>query len=279
MGGSNELPESFGMENATVIQSKVSEGGLDQVGNAKVFVLVRDVDNSKALGAELRRHAYIVFLAATALELEINLSKEGGDVIIMDSVLPDVDGFAVLKKLRSAMGHIGIIVISETDEEIDRIVALELGADDCVSKSCSMRELNARVRSVLRRLSDHRGHLTSRPKSPETVSSGALIRFGGWALDPTGRKLIAPSGEDLPITAAEYNILITLLKDPGVVKDRTSLRGRVANGEFLIDRRSMDAIVSRLRRKLGAYDDQPLIETVRGSGYRLIPRVRGDQEF
>lgn len=233
-----------------------------------IIIIDSNAATSAALKRALQRHAFVVDEAYTAEEAKTRLRDHDFDIIVLDTFLTDGDGLSILKALAMDQARPGILVRADTVDEIDRIVALELGADDCVSKSCSSREVNARVRSILRRRSVEQTFCTNRTNQPIKQ-----YLFAGWRLNISDQRIFTPSGERLKITNSEYMILSCLLKSPGSIKDRTALRGLHVEDGRDVDARSMDVIVSRLRRKLAGHCDQDLIETVRGRGYRFIPPV------
>jgi two-component system OmpR family response regulator len=180
-------------------------------------------------------------------------------------MLPGESGLDLAKWLRT-QGEVPIVMLTAMSEETDRIVGLELGADDYVGKPFNPRELLARIRAVLRRASGESGAA----KEPPAKS----IRFGGWTLEPARRRLLNPDGAEVPLTGGEYELLQVLVERPNRVLTRDMLmdllRGRQA-GPF---DRAIDVAVSRLRRKLEDDGRNPsLIKTVRGGGYVLAATV------
>jgi two-component system OmpR family response regulator len=190
-------------------------------------------------------------------------------LVVLDLMLPGESGLDFAKWLRSqGPGDSGvpIVMLTAMSEETDRIVGLELGADDYLGKPFNPRELLARVRAVLRRASGEAG------ASREPMAKA--VRFGGWALEPARRRLLNPDGAEVPLTGGEYELLQVLVERPNRVLTRDMLmdllRGRQA-GPF---DRAIDVAVSRLRRKLEDDGRNPsLIKTVRGGGYVLAATV------
>ena len=186
-------------------------------------------------------------------------------LVVLDLMMPGEDGFEVARWLRTE-SKVPIIMLTAMADETDRIIGLELGADDYVTKPFNPRELLARIRAVLRRTGE------TEDKGPE--GSARTYRFSGWVLETARRRLLDPSGVEVPITGGEYELLVALLDRPNRVLTRDMLldllRGRQA-GPF---DRAIDVAVSRLRRKLE--DDgrnSQLIKTVRGGGYVLSTPV------
>ena len=213
----------------------------------------------------IREHGYAVNAYASAAEFRPAIDTVHFDLVILDVMLPGTSGLDICRSLR-AESQIPIIFISARGSQADRIVGLELGADDYVVKPVDPDELIARIRAVLRR---------TQTASSETAASKDTIRFDGWELDQRRRELYAPDGVRVAISDAEFDLLATLAEMPHRVVGRALLlersRGRLLNA----DDRSVDVLVSRLRRKLGAVDGgRDLIRTVRGIGYVFSPKAR-----
>ncbi len=188
-------------------------------------------------------------------------------LVVLDLMLPGESGLDVARWLRS-QGEVPIVMLTAMGEETDRIVGLELGADDYVAKPFNPRELLARIRAVLRRASGEGAQ-----KEPPAKA----IQFSGWTLEPARRRLLNPDGAEVPLTGGEYELLQVLVERPNRVLTRDMLmdllRGRQA-GPF---DRAIDVAVSRLRRKLEDDGRNPsLIKTVRGGGYVLAATVEKD---
>jgi two-component system, OmpR family, response regulator len=186
-------------------------------------------------------------------------------LVVLDLMLPGEGGLDFARWLRT-QSDVPVVMLTAMGEETDRIIGLELGADDYVPKPFNPRELLARIRAVLRRAGDG---ATSR-----TEPAARALRFSGWTLDPARRRLLNPDGAEVPLTGGEYDLLVALVERPNRVLTRDMLldllRGRQA-GPF---DRAIDVAVSRLRRKLE--DDgrnAQLIKTVRGGGYVLAASV------
>ena len=186
-------------------------------------------------------------------------------LVVLDLMMPGESGLDLAKWLRT-QGEVPIVMLTAMGEETDRIVGLELGADDYVGKPFNPRELLARIRAVLRRANGEPG--AAKPLSAQA------IRFAGWTLEPGRRRLLNPDGAEVPLTGGEYELLQVLVERPNRVLTRDMLmdllRGRQA-GPF---DRAIDVAVSRLRRKLEDDGRNPnLIKTVRGGGYVLAATV------
>jgi len=191
------------------------------------------------------------------------------DLVLLDIMLPDSDGLDICKGIRNdaELSQTPIIFLTARASETDRIVGLELGADDYVPKPFNPRELLARIRAVLRRAGDHAEHRAE-------AGTARALRFADWTLEPARRRLLNPEGVEVALTGGEYDLLMALLERPNRVLTRDMLldllRGRQA-GPF---DRAIDVAISRLRRKLeGGGRSAQLIKTVRGGGYVLAAAV------
>jgi two-component system phosphate regulon response regulator PhoB len=179
------------------------------------------------------------------------------DLILLDLMLPDMSGTEVCRELRASAGtrRIPVVMLTAKDDEIDRVVGFEVGADDYVTKPFSVRELMLRVRAVLRRA-----------KETTLAEPSKKIEFGRLRIDPEGHQLWV-AGEEIILTALEFRLLTTLLERRGRVQTRTTLLEDVWGIHADITTRTVDTHVKRLREKLGAAGDY--VETIRGVGYRL----------
>jgi two-component system alkaline phosphatase synthesis response regulator PhoP len=206
----------------------------------------------------LRKAHYRVLTASDGRQaLELAREKQP-DLILLDLMLPEIDGLDVCRELRRS-SQVPIIMITARGEETDRVVGLELGADDYVCKPFSVRELMARVKAVLRR-----GHL-----SVGEGEAGLLKGPGGLVLDPVSRSALV-SGTPMELTRLEFDLLQRLLENPGRVLTRERLLEQVWNYDFAGDTRAVDSAIKRLRAKLRtAMGDADVIEAVRGIGYRV----------
>lgn len=211
------------------------------------------------LAYNLRRANYEVLTAAdgrTALRLARN---DRPDLILLDLMLPEVDGFDVCRELRRS-SQVPIIMLTARDEEVDRVVGLELGADDYVCKPFSVRELMARIKAVLRRVTSEAGE--SQPVTRLTGSGGLILH-----VEP--REALVHT-TPLDLTRLEFDLLHTLLAHPGQVLSREQLLEQVWGYDYPGDARAVDSAIKRLRAKLRAADPQAdCIVAVRGIGYKL----------
>ena len=187
------------------------------------------------------------------------------DVVVLDIMMPGEDGLTLCRQIRQT-SDVPIVLLTAVSEETDRIVGLELGADDYVTKPFNPRELLARIRAILRRVaSATRGD----PSAPRT-----LYRFDRWTLDPASHALLDESGEPVALGTAEFRLLQAFVSRPGMVLTRDQLLDITAGRNAQIFDRSIDNLVSRLRRRIERDPQQPaLIKTVWGDGYMFAGRV------
>ena len=223
------------------------------------------VDDEKAvsdlLAYNLRKARYDVSVAADGREALRLAQACSPDLILLDLMLPEVDGLEVCRELRRT-SNVPIIMITARGEEIDRVVGLELGADDYVCKPFSVRELMARIKAVLRR---------GRAESSETGASKPMQGPGGLQLDVESRS-VSVNGTNLALTRLEFDLLHLLLVNAGRVLTRERLLEQAWGYDFVGDTRAVDSAVKRLRLKLRqAAPEADGIEAVRGVGYRLNP--------
>lgn len=232
---------------------------------APSIVLVEDDASLRNLTARaLREHGYTVRAVGTGAEMWVLLDHEQADLIVLDIMLPGTSGIELLRRLRQTR-RTPVIFVSARGSEEDRVLGLELGADDYLAKPFSTRELIARVGAVLRR---HAGGA-----EPEPETSRHELKFEGWTLSTARRELHSPGGALVDLTGAEYDLLSVFLGQPQRVIGRERLielsRTRLADSSD----RSVDVLVSRLRRKLSTSDQAAPIKTVRGVGYMFSAQV------
>jgi len=213
----------------------------------------------------LARQGFVVRQAEDAAKARSALIEETPDLVLLDIMMPGEDGLSLCRHLSEAK-NIPVILLTARGEATDRIVGLEIGADDYVVKPFEPRELVARIRSVLRRSA----------KQPSTApDEDALYEFEGWLLDPLKRRLTDPEGTVVPLSSAEFRLLVAFLTHPRQVLDRDRLLDMVQGREAHLFDRAVDNQVSRLRRKMEDDSRDPkLIQTVWGGGYRLAADVR-----
>lgn len=226
------------------------------------------VDDEQALreplAEYLSRQGFAVSQAASAAEARSHLRDAAPDLVLLDIMMPGEDGLSLCRHL-SETRAIPTILLTARGEATDRIVGLEIGADDYVVKPFEPRELVARIRSVLRRASKGGAH----PAEDE------YYEFEGWRLDPLKRRLIAPDGALVSISSVEFRLLLAFVEHPRQVLDRDRLLDMVQGREAHLFDRAVDNQISRLRRKVEVDSRNPtLIQTVWGGGYMLATDVR-----
>ena len=226
------------------------------------------VDDEPALREPLAdylvRQGFVVTQAGTAAEARSRLSETGCDIVLLDIMMPGEDGLSLCRHLVEAK-RLPVIFITAKGESTDRIVGLEIGADDYVVKPFDPRELVARIRSVLRRAS----------KQSSEIDEAIIYEFEGWRLDPLKRRLIDREGAVVAISSAEFRLLLAFLDHPRQVLDRDRLLDMVQGREAHLFDRAVDNQISRLRRKIEVDSRNPqLIQTVWGGGYMLAAEVR-----
>jgi DNA-binding response OmpR family regulator len=224
------------------------------------ILLVEDDPSLAASAADgLRAQGFDVDHVATgAAALEAAAAADLPDVVLLDLGLPDIDGQEVCRRIRSG-SDLPIIVVSARGDEADRVIALELGADDYLTKPYGMRELAARIRAVMRRAA-----VPSAAVAPAAVSP-SVQEIGRLAIDRRTQR-VHVDGEEVSLTAKEFDVLAYLAEDPGAVRRRTEILEHVWDGHWYGATKTVDAHVAAIRKKLG---DPAWVEAVRGVGFRL----------
>lgn len=220
---------------------------------SKILIIDDDIELSGMLAEYLESEDFSVDKAHDGLAGVTQAQKAIYDAIVLDVMMPKMDGFSVLRELRPT-NTTPVIMLTAKGEDIDRIVGLEMGADDYLPKPCNPRELVARIKAVLRRTQ------LAAPVQDE-------IKTGELKVIPKARKAYF-SDEELPLTSSEYNLLEVLARQVGQVVDKETLSEQALGKKLTAYDRSIDMHMSKLRQKLGD-DDQQLIQTVRGMGYQL----------
>lgn len=230
-----------------------------------IVVVDDDLDTREELHDYLSDEGYRVSTADGGVALDRILAKDAADLIVLDLMMPGEHGLAIASRLRKA-SNVGIIILTGKGDPVDRVVGLELGADDFVSKPCDLRELVARVRSVLRRVEGQASHGAD-DKLP-------VLSFAGWTLDLSTRRLTSSDAAEVPLTTGEFDLLAGLATNANKVVSRERLLDIVYSRNGAPFDRAIDNLVSRLRRRIEADPKQPkLIKTVRGVGYMFSEKV------
>jgi two-component system response regulator RegX3 len=224
----------------------------------RVLVVEDEESFSDALSYMLRREGYDAVVAATGPDALAEFDRAGADIVLLDLMLPGLPGTEVCRALRSR-SNVPIIMLTAKDTEIDKVVGLELGADDYVTKPYSARELVARIRAVLRRRGD----------AAEAPSADGVLEAGPVRMD-VERHVVAVDGEQVPLPLKEFDLLEFLLRNVGRVLTRGQLIDRVWGSDYVGDTKTLDVHVKRLRAKLEPDPANPkYLLTVRGLGYKL----------
>jgi two-component system OmpR family response regulator len=225
----------------------------------RILVVDDDPGIREVLCDYLVQHGYEASGAASAAEMDRAVAAQAPDLIVLDLMMPGEDGLSVCRRL-SGKGP-PIVMLSAMGGDTDRIIGLELGADDYLAKPCNPRELLARIRAVLRR-----------PRE-DTPTDGAVLAFAGWRLDLMRRELVRPDGGIVTLSAGEFALLRAFVDSPGRVLTRDQLLERARGTDSDVFDRAMDVQISRLRRKLDDGSGLELIQTLRGEGYRFDAKV------
>ena len=230
------------------------------MADQSVVLVIDDEDSiQKLLNAALERDGYRIVGARDAAEGLLAFEREQPDVILLDVMLPDLSGREVCRRIR-ATSAVPIIMLSALDEEVDKVVGLELGADDYITKPFGMRELRSRVRAVLRR---------SQQTAAMPGSDGERLEVGDVLLDPA-RRVVTVEGAPVELTYVEFELLQMLMSSPGRVFSRSQLLDGVWGSSDFREPRTVDVHVRHLREKLEPTPSEPrYIQTVRGVGYRV----------
>jgi two-component system OmpR family response regulator len=228
-----------------------------------VLVVDDDAEIRKLLGEYLQRNGFRVSLANDGREMRRTLEQARPDIVVLDVMLPGDSGLTLCRDLRAG-SSLPVIMLTARAEEVDRIVGLEMGADDYLAKPFSPRELLARIKTILRRA---RG-------LPLARGDPRRVRFAGWTLDAAARQLVAPDGVVVPLSGAEFRLLSVFVDHPNRVLDRNQLMDLTVGRDGAPLDRSIDVQVSRLRVRLRDDAREPrIIKTVRSEGYVLAATV------
>jgi len=215
----------------------------------------------------LIQHGFNVSIAADGGEMVKQMNHSHFDLLILDLMLPGKDGITLCREIR-ATSNIPIIMLTALGEEIDRIIGLEVGADDYIAKPFNPRELLARIKSVLRR------HFMIPNVNEQLSTENIRYQFSGWALNSKTRELINPQAALVTLTSTEFELLLAFLLHPNVVLSREDLLKLVQGRGADVYDRAVDTLISRLRKKIEADPKSPkLIKTIWGGGYQFSCEV------
>ena len=230
---------------------------------ARILVVDDDPGVRDVLSDFLTGHGYAVETAGDGKAMDRALAEFAPDLVVLDLMLPGEDGLSICKRLSARNGP-AVIMLSAMGEETDRIVGLELGADDYLPKPCSPRELLARTKAVLRR----------RGEGPSPENAGSEIEFEGWRLDLVRRELRSSAGVVVNLSGGEFHLLRVLVERPGRILSRDQLLDLARGPTSEAFDRAIDVQISRLRRKLDDGTGRDLIRTIRGEGYMFAGQAR-----
>jgi two-component system OmpR family response regulator len=230
---------------------------------SRILVVEDDQEIALMVVDLLRDGNFDAIAVGSAVDMEAVMRKQSFDLIVLDAMLPGEDGFSICRRLR-AHSVTPIIMLTALKDDIDRVVGIELGADDYITKPFNPRELMARIKGLLRRASYSRDHRAQQ----------GPMRFAGWLIDPVRRQLLSPEGVHVSMTTAEFDVLLAFCSNPGRVLTREQLLGLTHAGLAGPIERSVDVHVSRVRQKIEPNVREPtLIKTVRLGGYLFTPAV------
>ncbi len=229
---------------------------------SRILFVEDDATISQLLIEILRENGFSTRAVTCAAEMDRHLARDAVDLVVLDVMLPGEDGFSICRRLR-AVSTVPIIMLTALGEDIDRIIGLEIGADDYVAKPFNSRELVARIRALLRR--------TRTPFAPHRLPP---IGFSGWRLYPGERLLVSPDGVRVTTTSAEFDLLLAFCRNPGRILTREQLLDLTHAGLAGPIERSIDVHVSRVRQKIEPDPRDPtFIKTVRLGGYVFTASV------
>jgi two-component system phosphate regulon response regulator OmpR len=239
---------------------------LQPASDIRVLVVDDDARVRRMLLEYLEDQGIRVAAAKDGAEMWAQLERDPVDVVLLDLVLGPEDGLALARELR-ARADVGIIFVTGRGDVVDRIVGLEVGADDYVTKPFHLREVLARIKSVARRARAAAVAETLPPAEP-------VLRFEGWEIEVRKRRLLAPDKREISLTTGEFNLLLAFAEHPNRVLDRDTLMDLAKGRQWEAMDRSVDSQVARLRKKIEADPKKPaLIKSVRGVGYLFAASV------
>ena len=239
-----------------------------------IAVLDDEVDITQLLAGYLQSHGFRVTQLHNGASLMALMGTDPADLVLLDLGLPGEDGFSIARRMRENW-RCGLVIVTGRGDAVDKVVGLEVGADDYVTKPFDLRELVARVKAVLRRLAPSNAADASLPASaPAAPAPSDKLRFAGWQLDVAARSLASPQGQNVALTGGEFDLLCAFARHPARVLSRDFLLEQTRGREAAPFDRTIDVQVGRLRKKIEADADDPqIIKSVRGAGYILVPPV------
>jgi two-component system phosphate regulon response regulator OmpR len=240
------------------------------MASATLLVVDDEAELLSLLGEYFGRQGFRVLTAGDAAAARAIVATEEPQVAVIDVHMPGEDGLSLARWLRVERPHLGIVMLSAASETVDRIVGLEVGADDYVAKPFELRELHARVKGLLRRLQPPPPAAAS--SAPAAAAGTARIAFGTCTLDLDTRRLFDARGAEVELTASELDLVLLFARNPGRPLNRDQIMERAHNRSWDVFDRSIDLRVMRLRRKVERNPEKPeVLKTVRGVGYMFVP--------
>ena len=231
-------------------------------------VLDDEAEITILLAGYLGRHGFRVSQVHSGAALMNLMAADPPALVLLDLGLPGEDGFSIARQLREHW-HCGLVIVTGRGDAIDKVVGLEVGADDYVTKPFDLRELLARIKAVLRRLQP--APVTSLTDAGER---GARLRFATWTLDTAARRLLDSKSRDVPLTTGEFELLSVFARNAGRVLSRDFLLEQTRGREAAPFDRTIDVLVGRLRKKIESDPEDPqILKSVRGAGYILVTPV------
>jgi two-component system OmpR family response regulator len=236
------------------------------------------VDDEPRIRTMLRRYlveeGFQVSDAGDGAAMRAALERQSIDLVLLDLMMPGEDGLSLARYIRQR-SEIPIIMLTAKGDLIDRVVGLEAGADDYIVKPFQLREVLARIRTVMRRTRPPPPQAAPVPAPTAEAAAGEVLAFEGWRLDLLRRRLLRPAGDVVPLTAGEFELLCAFVRHPNHVLSRDQLMDLVKGREWAAYDRGIDTQVGRLRKKIESDPSNPtLIKTVRGAGYVFAAAVK-----
>lgn len=233
-----------------------------------ILLLEDDFDTREEISETLSSEGFQVIMAEDIDSFEKATAKKIIDLFLMDLSLPDGSGLNLAKKIRRN-SNVGIIIVSGKSNEVDRVVGLEIGADDYISKPFSPRELLARVKAVLRRTE---GNFYA--QATLATVDDSIVKFLDYSLSLSSRQLFLPDGSEVALTTAEFDLLNAFTQAPNRVLSRDFLLDRIHGNDWSGYDRGIDGLISRVRKKFSVINPEvPIIKTIRGVGYMFMPET------
>ena len=239
------------------------------VASHHILVVDDDQEIRRLLSRYLTEQGFRVTAAGDAREFHRRLEVDRYDLVVLDVLLPDGSGLDLCRMLRQRHPGLPVILVTALREEVDRIIGLEIGADDYIGKPFNPRELLARIRAVLRRVG---------PGKLVPTKKARRYRFASFSVDIAARTVTADNGGELDLTGAEFDLLRVFLERPGRILSREQLLDHTQGREAGPYDRSIDVLMSRIRRKLSLHSQDTIFKTVRNGGYQLTVPVAEEND-